>query len=167
MRKLVNNCHLRKSTKSPRSSVNAYIWVAKVGRRGGDRVAECTQVVQLLTGVVSVDVDPVPGQHVDRVLDGPDAARGGVLRDADVVAHAPAQDPAVIGVVVDLAARQGAQVEDLDHGAALLDVLGAHVEVVVAPARDDELGGVLLGHCQRAADMVCVVHAADDGRRGS
>lgn len=146
--------------------MDAYIWVAKVGRCRGDRVAESTQVVELFSRVVSVDVDPVPGQHVDRVLDGPDAARGRVLRDADVVAHAPAQDPAVVGVVVDLPARQGAQVEDLDHGAALLDVLGAHVEVVVAAARDDELGGVLLGHGQRAADVVCVVHAADDGGRG-
>lgn len=113
-----------------------------------------------------MDIDPVPREHVHRVLDGPDAARGGVLSDADVVAHAPAQDPAVVGVVVGAAGRQGAQVKDLDHGAAALDVLGPHIEVGVAAARDDELVGLLLGHEQRAADVVRVVHAADDGSRG-
>lgn len=142
---------------------DAYIWVAKVRRGSRDRVTESTQVVELLARVVSVDVDPVAREHVHRVLDGPDAARGRVLGDADVVAQAPAQDPALVGVGVGAAARQGGQVEGLDHRAAAVDVLGAGVQVRVAAARDDELVGLLLGHGQRAADVVCVVHAADDG----
>lgn len=147
----------------PRLYAATYIRVTKVGRSRRGRIAERTQVVELLTGVVGVDVDAVPRELVDRVLDGPDAAGGGVLGDANIIAQAPPQDAAIVVVVVGPAGRH---IKGLDHGAAALDVLGAHVQVVVAPPGDDEDVGLLLGHGQRAADVVCVVHAADDCRRG-
>lgn len=89
-----------------------------------------------------MDVNPVPRELVDRVLNGPDATSGRVLCDADVVAQTPTEDPPVVVIVVCPAGRH---VEGLDHRAALLDVLGAHVQVVIAAARHDERVGLLLG----------------------
>lgn len=61
---------------------------------------EDTEEVQLLPGVVLVDVVSVAVQPVGRVLDAVDAPRHRVLRDADVVPQAPAQKPALGGVVI-------------------------------------------------------------------
>lgn len=147
----------------PRLIAATYIRVAKVRRVRRGSIAKFAKVVELLTRVVSVDVDAVPRELVDGVLDGPDTARGRVLCDADVIAQTPAED-APVGVVV--VGPAGRDVEGLDHRSAALDVSGAQVQVVVAAAGHDERVGLLLGKGQRAADVVRIVHARDDACRG-
>lgn len=164
MTKLVTNRALPMICKKmPRLFVATYIRVAVVRRIRRGSITEFTKVVELLARVVSVNVDAVPRKLVDRVLDRPDAARGRVLCDADVVPQTPSEDPPIVVVIVGPAGRH---VKGLDHRAALLDVLGSHVQVVIAAARHDERVGLLLGKGQCAADVVCIVHAGNDACRG-
>lgn len=109
-------------------------------------------VVQLLAGVVAVEILAVPLDLVRRVLDAPDAAVPGILRHADRVAEAPAEHDAV-GGVVQRSAGDRRHIEALDHGPAARDRRGFHVEVAAGAAGDEQQLRVLRGDEQRARRM--------------
>lgn len=68
----------------------------------GRGAVEIAEGIELLGGVGVVDVPPIPRHLVDAVLHAVDGSRGGVLVDADFVAHAPGEEEAVLVEVVGL-----------------------------------------------------------------
>lgn len=129
--------------------------------------------VELLAGVIRVNVLAVPPQVIDRVLDGPDAARRGVLGDADRVAEAPAEQRALEVRIraLPLAGAVGGQRADVE-GAQLrvagVAVGGGGVVVALAAARHEQHVRVLAGQQQRAGNVARVGHVGDEraGGRG-
>lgn len=124
-------------------------------------LANVAVIVELLGGVVAVNVLALAGELVDRVLDRPDAAVG-VLGDADRVAQAPAEDVAVEELVGARVGVELGQVEAADLRVARLNVAGVVVLVGLAAAGDEQGAGLLLGHEQRAGRVVRVAHVGDE-----
>lgn len=114
--------------------------------------------VQLLSGVVLVDVGAVPGDLIDRVLHAEDAARGRLLGDADRVSESPAQHRAVVGKV-ECRVGQGLHVKGADLRHSGVHVPRTVVNVVTAALGHDELVGG--GHEQGSGDMPGAAHVLD------
>jgi len=134
---------------------------------GLHRAVQEAKEVELLAGVVLVDVLPVARHAVHAVLNAVDAARHGVLPDADRVAQTPAEDGAIRVEVVDLGGR--GEVGDVE-GPDLRQAAREHGRLrhvdLGASARDHKTALHLLRHQERARDEVVVAHAIDDGTRG-
>lgn len=129
----------------------------------GRGIVQHAVVVELLAGVAGVDVPAVPRQLVDRVLDGPDAPRCGMLGDANRVAKPRAEQDAVHKVVRLAAFALGRDVKSADLGVSGVGVARLAVLVVDGAARHDKHARLPLGHEKGAGGLVRVAHVGDDG----
>lgn len=119
--------------------------------------------VQLLPGIVLVDIDAVALDVVDGILDAENAARGRLLGHADRVAQTPAEQRARrwrrVGVRL---VRQHAHVEGADLRDARRGIPRERVVVLAAALGHEEHARHFLRHEEGAGRVAAVVHLVDD-----